>query len=114
MCFLNTVKQVLYSLPAFRDCINKVQPPVKGVAMKIRKHFSEIVNSSELVKTSFYVRYLGVQHEPGIQFHLRECLLQLLAKIYHNRNDDCMFKISKLESTLFNNCGRHTTKMVMN
>ena len=82
MCFLNTVKQVLYSLPAFRDCINKLQPPFKGAAMKIKKHFSEIANSSELVKTFYYVRYLGVQHyEPGIQCHPRECLLQLLAKI---------------------------------
>ena len=38
-----------------------------------------------------------------MQYDVRECLLQLFAKIYPNSNDDCMFKISKLQSTLFNN-----------
>ena len=32
----------------------------------------------------------------------------MLSKIYANINDDCMVKINKLESTLFNDCG-HTT-----
>ena len=35
--FFNSVMQVLYSLPVFRDYINKLQPPVKVVTMKVRK-----------------------------------------------------------------------------
>ena len=77
--------------------------------MKIKKLFSEIETSRDPVKITNYVRYLGLQHyEPGMQYDAHECLLQLLAKIYPNINDDCMFKINKLESTLCNDCG-HTT-----
>ena len=55
------------------------------------------------------MRYLGPQHyEPGMQYDAHECLLQLLVKIYPNINDDCIFKINKLESTLCNDRG-HTT-----
>ena len=39
---------------------------------------------------------------------LHECLLQLLAKIYANINDDCMFKVDKLDLTLHTDCC-HTT-----
>ena len=59
------------------------------------------------------MRYFGLQHyEPGMQYDAHECLLQLLAKIYPNINDECMFKINKLESILCNDCG-HTTKMMV-
>ena len=51
--------QVLYSLLVFRGYVNKLRPLVKGVAVKIRKLFSEIDTSSERVRTSNYVRYLG-------------------------------------------------------
>ena len=99
----------MYSLPAFRDYISKLQPPVKEVAMKIKNLFSEIETSSEPVRTSNYVRYLGLQHhEPGMEYDAHECLLQVLAKIYPNSNDDFMFKINKLESTLSTDFG-HTT-----
>ena len=78
--------------------------------MKIKKLFSEIETSSELVRTSKYVRYLDLQHyKPGIQYDAHECLLQLLVKIYRNINDDYMFKIDKLESTLCNDCGHATS-----
>ena len=77
--------------------------------MKIKKLFSEIETSSEPVRASDYVRYLGLQHyEPGMKYDAHKCLLQLLAKIYPIINDDCMFKINKPESTLSNDCG-HTT-----
>ena len=36
VCFFNFVIQVLYSLPVFKDYINKIRPPVKGVAMKVK------------------------------------------------------------------------------
>ena len=77
--------------------------------MKIKKLFSEIETSRDPVKITNYVRYLGLQHyEPGMQYDAHECLLQLVAKLYPNINDDCMFMINKLESTLCNDCG-HTT-----
>ena len=95
VCFFNSVIQVLYSLSVFRDYINKLRPPAKGVAMKIKSLFSEIETSSEPVRTSNYVRYLGRQHyEPRRQYDAHECLLQLLVKISPNINDDCMFKIN--------------------
>ena len=38
------------------------------------------------------MRYVGLQHqELGMQYDARECLLQLLAKIYPDINDDFMF-----------------------
>ena len=57
VCFFNPVMHVLYSLPLFRDYIDKLRPPVKGVAVKIKNLFSEIETSSEPVRTSNYVRY---------------------------------------------------------
>ena len=46
ICFFNFVIQVLYSSPVFRGCINKLRPPVTGVAMKIKKLFSELFQRS--------------------------------------------------------------------
>ena len=110
ICFFNSGIQVLYFLPAFIDYINKLQPPVKGVAMKIRKLFREVVTSTEPMRTSNYVWYLDLQHyKPGMQYDACECLLQILAKMYNNINDDCLFKINKLELTPWNNFG-HTAK----
>ena len=88
-------------MPLYRDYINKLRPPVKGVTIKIRKPFRETETSIEsLVRTSNYVKYLNVPgYEPGIQYGTFECL---------NINDDCMFKIDKLESAFCNDCG-HTT-----
>ena len=34
VCFFNSIIQVLYCLPLFRDYISKLRPPFKGVAMK--------------------------------------------------------------------------------
>ena len=45
ICFFNFVIQVLYSLPVFRGYIYKSRPPVTGVAVKIKKLFSEIETS---------------------------------------------------------------------
>ena len=71
LCLVNYEVNVCFfkfdSLSVFRDYINKLQPPVKGVAMKIKNLFSEIESSSEPVRTSNYVKYLGLQHhEPGM------------------------------------------------
>ena len=99
-CFFNSVIQVLYCLPLFRDYMKTLGPSVKGVAMKIRKLFKEIEISNQPVRTSNYVRYLSLQgYEPGIQYDAHECLLQLLAKIYPSINDDCMFKIHVLNTS---------------
>ena len=79
------------------------------MAMKIKKLFSEKETATEPVRTSNYMSYLGLQHyEPGIQYDAHGCLLQFLVNIYPNINDDCVFKINKLESTLCNDYG-HTT-----
>ena len=44
--------------------------------MKIKNLFNEIETSSEPVRTSYYVRYLGLNHhEPGMQYDAHECLL---------------------------------------
>ena len=56
VCFCNAAIQVLYSLPLCRDYLNKLGPPVKGVAMKIRKLFREIETSNQPVSTSNNVR----------------------------------------------------------
>ena len=107
VCFFNSVMQVLYSLPLFRGYINQLQP-VEGVAMPIKNLFREIETSKEPVKTSHYVRYLNLLgYESGMHCDTHGCHLQLLLNIYPNINDDCMFKIDKLESTLCNKCG-HT------
>ena len=47
VCFFNSVLQALYCLPLFRDYMNKLGPPVKRVAMKIKTIFREIETSNE-------------------------------------------------------------------
>ena len=41
VCFFNSVMQILYSLPLFRDYINQLQP-AEGVTMQIKNRFREI------------------------------------------------------------------------
>ena len=43
-----------------------------------------------------------------MQYDAHDCLLQLLSEIYPNINNDCMFKINKLEPTLSNDSGHIT------
>ena len=67
--------------------------------MQIKNLFRKIETSNKSVRTSQYVRYLNLLgYEPGMQYDAHECLLQLLMNIYPNINDDCMFKIDRLES----------------
>ena len=51
------------------------------------------------MRTSNYVRYLGLQHEPGMQYDAHECFLKLRTKILLSIYDNCMFQINKLEAT---------------
>ena len=77
--------------------------------MKIKKLFIEIETSSEPVRKSNCVRYLGLQHyEPGMQYDAHEYLLQSLSKINPKNNDGRMFKINKLKSKLCNDCSLTT------
>ena len=70
-CLFNFVIQVLHCIPLFRDCINKLRPPIKRVALKTRKLFREIETSNDLVRTLNYVRYLSLQgYEPGIMVYI--------------------------------------------
>ena len=57
------------------------------------KTLSEIETSSEPVRTSNYVKYVDLQHEPGMLYNAHEWLVQLLADMYPNIND-CIFKIN--------------------
>ena len=56
------------------------------------KTLSEIETSSEPVRTSNYVKYVDLQHEPGMLYNAHEWLVRLLANMYPNIND-CIFKI---------------------
>ena len=57
------------------------------------KTLSEIETSSEPVRTSNYVKYVDLQHEPGMLYNAHEWLVRLLANMYPNIND-CIFKIN--------------------
>ena len=62
----------------------------------------------------FHEQYsLIIFHE---QYDAHECLLQLLNRIYPTITNDCMFKVSMLESTVCsnqeNNCHHHIEKLV--
>ena len=71
----------------------------KEEAMKIKKLFREIETSSESVRTFNYVKYFGLQHcEAGVPYDAHEYLLQYLAKTHPVMNDDCMFKINKVNT----------------
>ena len=52
------------------------------------------------------MRYLGLYHYEARMQYAHKYLLELLAKIYSSINDESMFKVNKLESTLCNDCGR--------
>ena len=89
--------------------MKKLRPHVKGVAMKVRKLFSKTETSSGLLRTSNSVRNLGLKYyDLGMRHDGHKCLLQLLANIYPNINDGCMFKINKLGSKLCNDSGHIT------
>lgn len=81
-----------------RDYINELQPPAKGIAMKIRTLFREAETSNESGRTSTCVKYVNLQHEPDVQY-AGECLLHSHENMYPNINNDCIFRIDKLEST---------------
>ena len=62
--------------------MNKLRPPVKGVAVKIRKLFREIETSNEPLRSSNYEMCLSQQgYEPGMLNDAHEYLLQLLGNI---------------------------------
>ena len=63
---------VLFAL--FRNYINNIGLPAKGVPIKIRKLFREIEISNEPLRTSNYAKYLSLQGcEPGMQYDAHEC-----------------------------------------
>ena len=54
----NSVIQILYCISLFRDYINKLRSPLKGIVIKIRKLFKEIEIGKEPSRTSNYMTYL--------------------------------------------------------
>ena len=73
--------------------------------MKIKLFSEETETSIVHERMSVYVRHLNLQHQPGMMEKKIYC--SYLTKIYPNIKDNCIFKIDKLETTLFNDYG-HT------
>ena len=111
ICFFNSIIRVLYWLPLFRNYINKLRPPVKGVAIKSRKLFRKIETSNEPVKDIVLREiFKSTRLWPwdAIWCSCSGTVQELLENIYPNINDDCMFNVDKIDSILCNDCG-HTT-----
>ena len=54
-----------------------------------------------LLRTSFYVQNLELpDYTFKMQYDAHECLTQLLSKIYPDITDECIFKLTMLESTV--------------
>ena len=107
VCFFNSVLQVLYSLPMFRQFVHELPTNTVEVSA-IRSPFSEISNSNVAVRTSTCVQKLRLHdYRFGMQYDAHDSLIQLLEKIYPVIVDDCMFKVTTLESTVCQSCN-HT------
>ena len=64
--------------------------------------FRELQNSGIVVRTAKYLQVLHLNgYMPCQKYHAQKCLIQLLQKFYPAINNDCIFKISLLESTMF-------------
>ena len=93
----------MYCLPLFRVYINKLGPPDKVVAMKIREIFKEIETSNGSLRTSDYMRYLRLRIWDATWC---SWVLHAFPKFYPSINDDYVFKIDKLGATLCDDCGQ--------
>ena len=103
VCFFNSVVQVLYAIPAFRNLVQELVPDDNQAIIAIKHMFQEISNSNEPVRTSGYVQLLGLPNYIfGRQYDAHECLLEFLDRIYPIITNDCMFKVSMLESVACN------------
>jgi len=92
VCFFNSVVQVLYAIPAFNKYVHELDSNQNVMTIK-----EMLANSNRPIVTSKYVRDLGLSnYEFGSQYD----------KIYPSVTDDCLFKVSMLESTVcqINNC----------
>ena len=73
--------------------------------------FLELQNSSITVRTGKYLQVLYLNgYMPGQQYDANQCLIQLLQKFYSEINDDCIFKMPLLESTMCEGTCRHSTE----
>ena len=110
VCFFNSVVQALYSITTFREYVLQLillrdNPPV----LAIKNLFQQIGSSNEPVKTSLYVQNLELpDYTFKMQYDAHECLTQLLSKIYPGITDECIFKLTMLESTVCekDDCGK--------
>ena len=116
VCFFNCVVQALYAISAFRDFIQVLTTSTQAVRA-IKEMFEQISISNEPIKTSKYIQRLNLSdyvfHQ---QYDAHECLIQFLDRIYPTITDNCMFKISILESTQCssqeNNCDHCIEKSI--
>ena len=68
VCFFNSVIQVLYSLPTFKEFIQQLSA-TNAVISEIKNLFQEIKSSNVPVRTSDYVHNLGLRdYSLGIQY----------------------------------------------
>jgi len=114
VCFFNSIMQVLYALPAFCNYVHELSHSDQYV-MTIKEMFEEIANSNAPVRSSKYIRDLRLHNYVfGSQYDAHECLLQILNKIYSSVTNDCLFKISVLESTVCqsNNCQHRAERSI--
>ena len=111
VCFFNSVMQVLYNLPMFQNFIQQLPAASISEVSVIKRLFEEISYSNVPVRTSTCVQDLQLRdYRVGMQYDAHECLIQLFEKIYPNIGDDCIFKVSTLESTVCENCGHSIDK----
>ena len=112
VCFFNSVVQVLYAIPAFRNFVQELAPDNQAITA-IEDMFQEISNSNEPVRTSRYVQLLGLPNYIfGRQYDAHECLMKFLDKIYPRITDECMFKVTMLEWLVCDNCGKRIDQNV--
>ena len=104
VCFFNIVIQDLNSIPSFRSTSDlEIQA--------LKRLFLELQISSIAVRAAKYLQVLYLNdYISGQQYDAHECLVQLLQKFYPEINDDCIFRISLLESTMCEGNRGHSTK----
>ena len=84
----------------FRNHIQQISSST-SIQTGIKNLFQDIENSNEPVKTSKYVRNLGIRnYRYRTQHDAQECLIHILENCYHNNSDGCMFQVAMHESTV--------------
>ena len=85
-------------MPSLRSYILQTSD-INEVTAFMRNLFQEIKNVRESVRSSYYIRNLGLcNYKYGTQHDAHECLIQLLEKCYPDNVDNSMFQVAMHES----------------